>query len=66
PNLQEAKRLRESLTPKGQETGLFEPTDPRQLQQAIWSRDIARWAKGDGHTDLQVAAALFDWTVRNI
>ena len=64
--LREAKHLRETLTAVGQETGLFEPTDPRQLQQAIWLRDIARWAKRDGLTDLQVAQSLFDWTVRNI
>ena len=66
PQLRESKWLREALTAEGQETGLFGPNDPRMLQQAMWLRDIARWAKRDGLTDLQVAEGLFDWTVRNI
>jgi tetratricopeptide (TPR) repeat protein len=36
------------------------------LQEAIWLRDISAWAKADGLSDLEVAGALFDWTVRNI
>ncbi|MCG8450498.1 MAG: tetratricopeptide repeat protein [Pirellulales bacterium] len=64
--LRETKYLQNFLTPAALRTGLFEPTDPRLLQQAIWLRDIAQWAKGDGLTDLDAAQALFDWTVRNI
>jgi hypothetical protein len=44
----------------------FQPDDARHIQQAIWLRDISRWAHGDGFDDLSRATALFDWTVRNI
>ena len=44
----------------------FEPWEGRLLQEAIWLRDISAWAKADGLSDLEVASALFDWTVRNI
>jgi hypothetical protein len=44
----------------------FEPNDPRLLQEAVWLRDIARWAQGDNFNDLARATALFDWTIRNI
>lgn len=40
--------------------------ESRLLQQAIWLRDISEWARGNAVTDLEVAAALFDWTVRNV
>ena len=36
------------------------------IQEAIWLRDISRWAHGDGFDDVSRATALFDWTVRNI
>ena len=38
----------------------------RSLQEAVWHRDISAWAKGDAYEKLDVAKALFDWTVRNI
>jgi hypothetical protein len=40
--------------------------DGRLLQEAIWLRDISRWALGEKFDDLGRAEALFDWTVRNI
>ncbi len=54
------------LTPQALAEGVFAPWEARLLQQAIWLRDISAWAKRDGLTDVQVATALFDWTVRNI
>lgn len=44
----------------------FQPNDSRNLQEAVWLRDISRWAHGDNFDDVGRAAALFDWTVRNI
>ncbi len=44
----------------------FEVWEGRLLQEAIWLRDISTWARADGLSDLEVASALFDWTVRNI
>ncbi len=44
----------------------FQANDGRILQEAVWLRDIARWAHGDSFDDVGRAAALFDWTVRNI
>jgi len=53
-------------SPETLREGLFQPTESRELQQAIWLRDISIWAKKDALTDIDVASALFDWTVRNI
>jgi hypothetical protein len=44
----------------------FQPYDGRLLQEAVWLRDISRWAHGDSLDDVQRATRLFDWTVRNI
>jgi hypothetical protein len=44
----------------------FQPNDGRILQEAVWLRDISRWAHGESFDDVGRAAALFDWTVRNI
>ena len=51
---------------KSMQAGPFSLTDVRQIQQAIWTRDIAKWAKHEALSPLEVAQALFDWTVRNI
>jgi hypothetical protein len=48
------------------EAGAFEPYEGRLLQEAVWMRDISRWARGDSFDDLERATALFDWTVRNV
>ncbi len=60
----------ETLTPliskESLQSNPFQPFEARELQQAIWLRDISVWAKSEGLTDLEVASALFDWTVRNI
>jgi tetratricopeptide (TPR) repeat protein len=47
-------------------TTAFDPYDGRLLQEAVWLRDIAAWARGDSLHELDQAAALFDWSVRNI
>ncbi len=36
------------------------------LREAVWLRDVARWAGGDSQDAWQRARSLFDWTVRNI
>lgn len=50
-----------SLTEAG-----FEPWESRLLQQSVWLRDISAWAKNNALTDLELAKALFDWTIRNV
>lgn len=47
-------------------SGYFRPYEVRQIQGAIWRRDVVRWARGADTSPLAVAEALFDWTVRNI
>ncbi len=44
----------------------FQPYDGRRLQEAVWLRDISRWAHGESFDAVERAAALLDWTVRNI
>ncbi len=44
----------------------FESRDSRILQEAVWLRDISRWARGDRFDDIGRATTLFDWTVRNV
>ncbi|QDT75130.1 transglutaminase domain-containing protein [Lacipirellula limnantheis] len=46
--------------------GVFADWEGRQLAEAVWARDVSQWARGTADTDDKVAAALFDWTVRNI
>jgi hypothetical protein len=45
---------------------IFEPSDGRLLQEAVWHRDISRWAQGDNFNEVARATALFDWVVRNV
>lgn len=40
--------------------------DGNSLQEAVWFRDLAAWARGDEVGDVQRAKRLFDWTIRNI
>ena len=62
----ESKELKPLVSPKSLEEEPFRPTESRELQQAIWLRDISNWAKKSGLTDVEIAVELFDWTVRNI
>ena len=54
------------ISPAGLANPFFLPHDGRLLQEAVWLRDISRWAVGDSFDKLAQAEALFDWTVRNI
>ncbi|RIK79716.1 MAG: hypothetical protein DCC67_10125 [Planctomycetota bacterium] len=64
--LREAKGVAQAIDPENQRNGLLADWEGRLLAQAVWTRDIAQWARGSAATDAEVAAALFDWTVRNI
>jgi hypothetical protein len=65
-DIRQAKPLADALSKSAQEAGPFAETEARQLQQAVWLRDISRWAKGEAFSAVEVAQELFDWTVRNI
>jgi len=65
-NIRESKTLASLVSPKALQDDSFRPIESRELQQAIWLRDISHWAKKNGLTDIEVASELFDWTVRNI
>jgi hypothetical protein len=54
------------ISPTALSDGAFQPHEVRLIQEAIWLRDISKWAHGDGFDDISRASALFDWTVRNI
>ena len=54
------------LSPEALATQVFQPYDGRLLQEAVWHRDISRWAQGANFNEVARAAALFDWTVRNV
>lgn len=58
--------LKSRLSVSGMQSGPFLATEARQFQQAIWLRDVSRWAKGEAVSPPAVAQALFDWTIRNV
>lgn len=58
--------LRELPQLRRLETLGFDDYDGFALLEAMWMRDVARWAHGDRLDDLSRAQSLFDWTVRNI
>jgi|GEM_PF-337029 len=64
--LREAKEVAVPLQANALRDGLFSDAEGRLLQQAIWLRDISTWAINPALSDVEVASALFDWTVRNI
>jgi hypothetical protein len=66
PKLRADPQLAPYLAKQAFEAAAFEPHEGRLLQEAVWMRDIARWARGESFDDLQRAAALFDWTIRNV
>jgi tetratricopeptide (TPR) repeat protein len=67
PNdLRSSKGLAEAIAPENLRQGNFADWEGRLLAQAVWCRDIAQWARGSATSDADVAAALFDWTVRNV
>lgn len=64
--LREAKGVAQLIAPENLRNGLLADWEGRLLAQSVWARDIAQWARGSAATDAAVAAALFDWTVRNV
>lgn len=44
----------------------FSRFDGYSLQEAVWLRDVSRWARGEALDDLERSRSLFDWTIRNI
>jgi hypothetical protein len=59
-------KLAARISPEALAAAEYEPYDGRLLQEAIWLRDISRWASGGEFEAVGRAAALFDWTVRNV
>ncbi len=51
---------------QGLERLRFPRSDGLALQEAVWLRNVSRWARGAELGDLSQARELFDWTVRNI
>ncbi|MDZ4658957.1 MAG: hypothetical protein SH868_15380 [Bythopirellula sp.] len=64
--LREAESIAPQITPEALREGKFTLAEVRSLQEAIWHRDVAAWAKGNAYEKVDVASALFDWTIRNI
>jgi hypothetical protein len=44
----------------------FPSSDGFALREAVWLRNVSRWARGSELDDLSRARHLFDWTIRNI
>jgi TolA-binding protein len=64
--LKNAKGVAEAIAEENLANGTFSDGDAREMEQAIWCRDISQWVRRDATTDLDAAVALFDWTVRNV
>ncbi|MBN1912320.1 MAG: hypothetical protein JW818_21550 [Pirellulales bacterium] len=45
---------------------VFSRDDGYSLEEAVWARDVAKWAGQESPSDLAKAEALFDWVVCNI
>jgi len=66
PQLAADERLAPLISAKALADLAIQPDEARQLQEAVWLRDISRWAQGAEFDDVARATALFDWTVRNV
>lgn len=66
PTVANEESLKAYISADALEGQFFQPYDGRLLQQDVWLRDISRWAIGQSFERLARAAALFDWTIRNI
>ena len=66
--LRAAKGVSDAVAEANLRDGVFADWEGRLMAQAVWCRDISQWARGRslGDGDAAVAAALFDWTVRNV
>jgi hypothetical protein len=69
-SLPESIRTNEAIAPRiapaALRNGQFTFAEMRSFEEAVWTRDISMWAKGDAYEKLDVAANLFDWVIRNI
>ena len=66
PQLASDDRLAPMIAESALAESVFQPYEGRLLQEAIWHRDISRWAQGSSLYPVDRAAALFDWTIRNV
>jgi hypothetical protein len=66
PALLADEQIKKMLTAPALAVQDFVAEDSRHLQEAVWMRDISRWARGEDFDELARATALFDWTIRNI
>ncbi|HEX5444075.1 MAG TPA: tetratricopeptide repeat protein [Pirellulales bacterium] len=58
--------LRQLPQLKQLKTRKFSTEDGFSLREAVWLRDISQMAGGRTQDDVELAAKLFDWVVRNI
>jgi tetratricopeptide (TPR) repeat protein len=65
-SLRISKEVAAPLQENSLREGFYSQQEGRLLQQAIWLRDISAWAFQHALTDVDVASALFDWTIRNL
>jgi len=56
----------DDLQPEQERTMRDALYDGRLIQEAVWLRDISRWAPADNFSEVARVRALFDWTVRNV
>ena len=66
PTIAGDDRLAPLITPAALADPVIQPNEGRLIQEAVWLRDISRWAQGDSFDAVARATKLFDWTVRNI
>lgn len=66
PELANDDRLAPLITPQALADNAVQPHEGRLLQEAVWFRDIGRWAQGDSFDEVARATSLFDWIVRNV
>ena len=66
--VRQAKGMPALLDSSNLRDGQFVEWEGRRLAGAVWLRDISQWARGSDpdQNDVQTAAKLFDWTVRNV
>jgi hypothetical protein len=66
PELSGDDRLAPLISPVALAEPVIQPHEGRLIQEAVWLRDISRWAQGESFDSVARATKLFDWTVRNI
>ncbi|TWT43219.1 Transglutaminase-like superfamily protein [Botrimarina hoheduenensis] len=66
PSLEQADPISDLLTVTALAQGPFLVNESREIQQAVWCRDIARRVRGNSASAADQAAELFDWVVRNV